>query len=253
MRHDLHLIYIITLTCYLNKSVAAQTFLDLETGTVITGYNDIRIPGDIGTLFSLKDDLSAKTKIFHRLRVKYTIQSRFTISILYAPLGISSEGKIPYKISFNRVKFDADTEMKSIYKFNSYRLTLGYDIISQKNIVFGLGFTAKIRDAYIHLYSAKQSSNRASFGFVPLVNFKLLWKINNSWGLIFDGDALITPRGRAEDIQLALAYQYTDPISFRIGYRILEGGTDSNRSYGFALLHYASLGCSYSFKKKMNK
>ena len=102
---------------------------------------------------------------------------------------------------------------------------------------------AKIRDACIHLYSAKQSTNRASFGFLPLVNFKLLWKINNYWGRIFDGDALITPQGRAEDIQLALAYQYTDPISFRIGYRILEGGTDSNRSYGFALLHYASLGC----------
>ena len=67
MRHDLHLIYILILTSYLNKSITAQIFLDLETGTVITGYNDIRIPGDIGTLFSLKDDLSAKTKIFYRL------------------------------------------------------------------------------------------------------------------------------------------------------------------------------------------
>ena len=110
---------------------------------MITGYNDIRIPGDIGALFSLKDDLSAKTKIFYKLRARYTIKSRFTISILYAPLGISSDGKIPYKISFNKVKFDADTEIKSIYKFNSYRLTFGYDIMSQKNIVFGLGFTAK--------------------------------------------------------------------------------------------------------------
>ena len=40
-------------------------------------------------------------------------------------------------------------------------------MISQKNIVFGLGFTAKIRDAYIHLYSAKQRTNLTSFGFVP--------------------------------------------------------------------------------------
>ena len=63
MRHDPHIIYILILTCYLNKSVAAQTFLDLETGTVITGYNDISIPGDFGTLFSLKNDLSEEKNI----------------------------------------------------------------------------------------------------------------------------------------------------------------------------------------------
>ena len=85
------------------------------------------------------------------------------------------------------------------------------------------------------------------------MNFKLLWKINDSWGLILDGDALITPQDRTKDIQLALTYQYTDPISFRISYRMLEGGTDSNRSYDFALFHYSSLGCSYSLKRKMNE
>ena len=253
MRRNLHSIYILILTCYLTKSVSAQTFLDLETGPVITGYNDLRIPGDIGTLFSLKNDLSAKIKIFYRLRASYTLHSRYTISLLYAPLEISSVGKIPNKINFNRVVFDAETEMKSIYKFNSYRLTFRYDIITQKNIVFGLGITAKIRDAYIHLYSTKQSAKLSSIGFLPIMNFNLLWKINDSWDLILNGDALITPQGRAEDIQLALTYQYTDPINFRIGYRILEGGTDSNSSYGFALFHYASLGCSYSFKKKMNE
>jgi hypothetical protein len=45
-----------------------QTVLNVETGIVGTGYNDIRIPGDKGTLFSLNDHLSAKSTAFIRLR-----------------------------------------------------------------------------------------------------------------------------------------------------------------------------------------
>ena len=37
----------------LASSIKAQALIDLETGPVFTGYNDVRIPGDQGTLFSL--------------------------------------------------------------------------------------------------------------------------------------------------------------------------------------------------------
>ena len=67
-------------------SIKAQVLIDLESGAVFTGYNDVRIPGDEGTLFSLKDDLIPKTEFFYRIRLNYTIKSRHTISLLYAPL-----------------------------------------------------------------------------------------------------------------------------------------------------------------------
>ncbi|MDG1106782.1 MAG: hypothetical protein P8N26_11545 [Cyclobacteriaceae bacterium] len=227
----------------------AQALVDVETGSVITGYNDIRVPGDLGTLFSLKDDLKSKTKIFYRLRASYTLQSRHTISLLYAPLEIKSAGRVPDKIFFNGVLFDANTDLNSIYKFNSYRLTYRYHLISQTKIILGLGFTAKIRDANIHLYSTKQTTERTSKGFVPIINFNFEWNINEAWGLLLNSDALVTPKSRAEDIQLAITYQYSDPLNIRVGYRMLEGGTDSNSGYGFALFHYASVGFSYTLKK----
>ena len=59
-------------------SLNGQASFDLETGAVGTGYNNVRIPGDQGTLFSLKDDLISKTEIFFRIRVNYTIKSRHT-------------------------------------------------------------------------------------------------------------------------------------------------------------------------------
>jgi|TARA_B110000046_G_scaffold165255_1_gene181414 hypothetical protein len=250
MKPNIHSICVLILTLSLNKSITAQAIIDLETGPVLTGYNDIRIPSDLGTLFSLKDDLKAKTRIFYRLRASYTVQSRHTISLLYAPLEIKSAGRVPHKISFNGVLFDADTELNSIYKFNSYRLTYRYHLITRTKIVLGVGFTAKIRDANIHLYSTKQTTERTSIGFVPIINFNLWWKINDPWGLILNGDALIAPQGRAEDIQLAVTYQYADHLSFRMGYRMLEGGTESNSAYGFVLFHYASVGFSYTLKKR---
>lgn len=188
----------------------------------MTGYNDIRIPSDLGTQFSVKDDLKSKTKIFYCFRASYTLQSRHTISLLYAPLEIKSAGRVPYKISFNGVFFDADTDLNSIYKFNSYRLTYRYHLISQTKIILGLGFTAKIRDSRILLYSTKQTTERTSIGFVPIINFNFKWNINKAWGLLLSGDALVAPQGRAEDIQLAITYQCAHPINVRVGTAYLK-------------------------------
>jgi len=236
MKPNLHSICFLILTFSLNQSVIAQALVDVETGSVMTGYNDIRIPGDLGTLFSLKDDLKSKTKIFYRLRASYTLQSRHTISLLYAPLEIKSAGRVTYKISFNGVLFDADTDLNSIYKFHSYRLTYRYHLISQTKIILDLGFTAKIRDANVHLYSTKQTTESTSIGFVPIINFNFNWNINEAWDLHLNGDALVTPQGRAEDIQLAITYQCSDPINIRVGYRILEEGTDTATALSYSTM-----------------
>jgi hypothetical protein len=45
-----------------------QFSIDIETGGVATGYNNVRIPGDQETLFSLKDDFTSKTEAFLRMR-----------------------------------------------------------------------------------------------------------------------------------------------------------------------------------------
>ena len=243
-------ICILFLAIFLDTSVNAQATIDFETGLVFTGYNDVRIPGDQGTLFSLKDDLKAKTKIFYRLRASYTIKSRHTFSLLYAPLEIKSEGSVAYDIFFEGVLFPANTQLYGTYKFNSYRLTYRYDIVYKPKIVFGLGFTAKIRDAGISLSSPGLTAEKTNVGFVPIINFRLWWKIEDKFGLLLDGDALAAPQGRAEDVLIAATYKLSDNFGIRAGYRILEGGSDSGEVYNFALFHYASVGISYTFKNK---
>jgi len=250
MKTIIYSISILFLTFSLTISVKAQALINLESGLVFTGYNDVRIPGDQGTFFSLKDDLQAKTKIFYRLRASYTIKSRHTISLLYAPLETQSEGSVANDIFFEGVVFPANIQLNGTYKFNSYRLTYRYDIVNKPKIVFGLGFTAKIRDARISLSSPGLTAEKTNVGFVPIINFRLLWKINDKFGLLLDGDALAAPQGRAEDVLIAATYKFSDNFGIRAGYRILEGGADNDEVYNFALFHYASVGISYTFKNK---
>jgi hypothetical protein len=232
------------------STAKAQALIDFETGIVSAGYNDVRIPGDQGTLFSLKDDLISKTELFFRLRANYTITSRHTLSLLYAPLETESKGNLPYDILFEGVTFPANTDMTGTYKFNSYRLTYRYEIVLKPEFEFGLGFTAKIRDAKIALFSAGLISEKTNLGFVPIINFRLLWNIDDTFGLLLDGDALVVPQGRAEDVLIAATYKLSDNLRIRAGYRILEGGADNDEVYNFALFHYASVGFSYTFNFK---
>lgn len=241
------IILILILFFFLSWASKAQPLMDVETGLVIPGYNDVRIPGNQGTLFSLKDDLKAETKLFYRLRAAYTFKLRHTISLLYAPLEINSEGIPDKAIFFEGVTFPAGNPLNGTYQFNSYRLTYRYDIIDKARIVFGLGFTAKIRDAEISLSSPGLSAGKTNVGFVPIINFRLLWKIDEKFGLLLEGDALAAPQGRAEDILLAATYHLSNKFGFRAGYRILEGGADNDEVYNFALFHYLSFGFHYHF------
>ena len=223
-------------------SLNGQASFDIETGAVATGYNDVRIPGDQGTLFSLKDDLISKTEIFFRLRVNYTIKSRHTLSLLYAPLETVSTGNVPYDILFEGVTFPASTDLTGTYKFNSYRLTYRYEIVLKPKFEFGLGFTAKIRDAKIAMASTSLESVKTNVGFVPIINFRMLWKMNEKLGILLEGDALAAPQGRAEDVLIAATYRVSERLGLKAGYRILEGGADNAEVYNFALFNYASLG-----------
>ena len=179
--------------------------------------------------------------------MNYTIKSRHTISLLYAPLETKSKGSVTKDILFEGVVFSANTELTGTYKFNSYRLTYRYDIVQKRRFEFGLGLTAKIRDAKIALSSAGLESEKANLGFVPIINFRLLWNIDNKFGILLDGDALAAPQGRAEDVLIAATYKLSDNLRVRAGYRILEGGADNDVVYNFALFHYASVGLSYTF------
>ena len=223
-----------------------QTQFDVETGPVVTGRNDVRIPGQGGTLFSLNEDLRTKPKAHVRLRLIHTANKVHIISLLYAPLRITSEGIIDRDVRYNGTTFPAETSLSATYQFNSYRLTYRYNWMHNSSLIAGLGITAKIRDANITVASLETTVDRPSFGLVPLPNFHFQWTPTKRWGLLFEGDAYAGPGGRAIDTQLVVTHSLSDKWNIRSGYRVLDGGAGNQRVYGFARFHYGVVGITYT-------
>ena len=235
-------ILISAIVCLITNDLYAQIGVDLETGLAMSGYNDVRIPGDKGTLFSLSEELKADNALFYRVRLNYSLNRKNTFSLLFAPLTIESKGRFGKVVNFQNVYFPADAEINAKYKFNSYRLTYRYELVREESFEFGLGLTGKIRDARIGLESGTLESSKGNVGFVPLINFRLFLPIHDRLAMLVSGDALAAPQGRAEDVMAALTYGISDKLRIKVGYRMLEGGADNDEVYSFALINYVAFG-----------
>lgn len=220
---------------------------DLETGAAINGYNDVRIPGKGGTYFSLTEDLKSDPYLFWRMRITREFGERHYLSLLVAPLRFQSRGSLDWDVLFVDKVFDAGDDLTGHYRFDSYRLTYRYRLHESEKLTAGIGLTAKIRDAEISVEDADQKASKKNTGFVPLVNFRLLWQFSPKLGMLAEGDALAAPQGRAEDVLLALTANISEDLRFKLGYRILEGGADNDEVYTFALVHYLVAGLTWNF------
>lgn len=226
---------------------AAQWAFDVEGGLAWSGYNDVRIPGDTGTLLSLWRDLKPETRAYGRLRLSWQFHPRHTLSVLYAPLRFPSVGTLDRDVFFVDTVFPAGEEIRGAYVFNSYRLTWRYGLVRRPRFEFGLGLTVKVRDALIRLENAGWGAEKTDLGVVPLINFRLLGRLGEKWGILFEGDALAAPQGRAEDVSLSFWTDLSRSLRLRAGYRLLEGGADNDEVYTFALVNYAFAGLTLNF------
>lgn len=228
-------------------SLTAKLEIDLESGAIFSGYNDVAIPGDSGTRFSLSEELETKVTPFYRLRLFYNFNDKHHLGVLFAPLTINSEGSLDRDLIYQDEIYTQGTPLDVTYTFNSYRLIYRYDFLRKEKLQIGAGFTAKIRDAVIRVKGNGISSSKENVGFVPILHFRINWNFHDKFSLLMDGDALAAPQGRAEDVLTAIVYQVSDKIKLKAGYRILEGGADNDEVYTFSLFNYAALGVIVNF------
>jgi hypothetical protein len=209
---------------------------------------DVAIPSATGTKISLADDISSNPAVALRVRGGYTFASRHTVFALAAPLTVEGSGTLDRDITYQGVTFSAGTKVESRYRFDSYRLTYRYAIVKNDMFQLQAGLTGKIRSADIAIMSDSAYAHRSDLGVVPLISFMAQWRFAGPLSLLLDGDALVTPFGRAEDVLIALQYQPSEKVAFRAGYRILEGGSDGGGNvYTFALFNYATAGITVTF------
>lgn len=247
MCHNMCVRFFFIFFFFLSSHSWAQFSLDVETGAVFDGYNDIKVSGDEGTFISFSEDLTTLTKIFYRLRFSYLLHEKHVFSVLFAPLTLRAEGNFGKELLFQNTTFPQDSYLNGEYQFNSYRATYRYMFPRTRRFQWGIGATAKIRDARIAIENENQRTEKTNVGFVPLINFMAAWMVKDRLSVILAGDALIAPKGRAEDILLAAIFYPNKHVSLKMGYRVLEGGADNDEVYNFTLLHYAVIGGVFTF------
>ena len=169
------------------------------------------------------------------------------LSILIAPLTLEGTGNVDREVIFEGESFAPNATLNTVYKFNSYRLTYEHFWFVGQRLRFGLGVTAKVRDAAISIADSIKTSEKTDLGFVPLIKFSAAWNFADPLVLVLDGDALGAPQGRAEDISLSLRGDISDLLSLKLGYRVLEGGSDVEEVYSFTWVNYFFGGFSVRF------
>lgn len=231
-------IYILFVSFVMYGFAQAQLSIDLESGAATFGYNNVRIPGNSGTFFSLSENFENKLNPFFRARLQYTIAKRHSILALYAPFVWKSNGSINKPVYFQNQLFIAGSEINATWQFNSYRLSYQYHLVAKEKFTLALGITGKIRDAEIALVSSGTAAEKTNVGFVPLIRFYADVTLAEKFHLIADGDALVAKQGRAEDVLLAIGYNPLTRLRLKLGYRLLEGGADNDEVYNFSAVHY---------------
>jgi hypothetical protein len=225
----------------------AQWSLDIESSLPFQSYNDVRIPNETGTTFSFTDDFELQGPVIpFRLLIGFTFAEKNHLFALFAPLGLKYEGIAPFDISFQQSLFTEGQQIEGFYKFNSYRLGYRRDLLRSDRWTFGVGFTAKIRDAQVKLSSSGMSEQKDDLGFVPLLHIFAAYEFDR-WMLYLDGDGLAGGPGRAFDFFLGGRMKITNNLSARLGYRILEGGADVSEVYNFTLINFAAAGLAWEF------
>jgi hypothetical protein len=238
---------VVVLGIALSQSAVAQNALDLEAGYVIPGYNDVAIPGDTGTRFSLTDDLDADETMAFRLRFSHAFSEKHWVGVLVAPLTMKSHGTLDKDVDFNEETFSEGTSVDATFRFDSYRLIYRYLFHKSERWQFSFGAAAKLRDAAIKLEGEGLETEKTNTGVVPLLSFNLTWTPVAKWHLLVDGEALAAPQGRAEDVLFAAQYDVNERLALKTGYRVLEGGSDNDEVYTFSLFHYIVAGAVLSF------
>lgn len=237
------ILFVTSLFFIVSPQVYAQWSLDVESGLAFQTYNDVRIFNQSGTLFDFNRDFELQGPVIPiRVRAGYTFYNKNHLFALWSPLQIIYEGPAPREIQFQNSLFSQGEILEGVYKFNSYRLTYRRDLIQSRRWVLGLGFTAKIRDASVQLSNEGGTSEiNKNVGFVPLLHLYAQYGLGRA-KIYFEGDGLAGGPGRAFDLFLGSRIPIWNKVDLKSGYRLLEGGADTEEIYNFTLVHYAILG-----------
>jgi hypothetical protein len=224
------------------QPVSAQPYrygVLFEGAAVWVPRNDVRIPPDTGTEFSITDLIGNEASPATRVELTFDINDRHGFRLTYAPLQVNGSGVPATAIVFDDGSFEPGVPTDANYKFSSYRATYRYSFFRGDRWTWRVGATAFVRDARIRLEQPGVSAEYTDLGVVPLAHLDAEVRLSRQWRLVFDADGSAAPQGRAFDVSAKAVWSPTPRFDIGGGYRTIEGGADVDEVYNFAWLQFA--------------
>lgn len=211
----------------------------IEGAGVWAARNDVRIPPETGTAFSLVDLIGSGPSAIGRVEVTVGPAARHEFRFVYAPLGITGSGVPDAAIAFAGGSFAPGVPADATYQFSSYRATYRYTFYAGDRWQWQIGFTGFVRDARIALSQREVTAEDTDVGFVPLAHLRGRAAFGERVRLTLEMDGSAAPQGRAFDVAAMLDVHVTPRWFIGGGYRTIEGGADVETVYNFAWLNAA--------------
>jgi hypothetical protein len=234
---------VMVVLCSLAATASAQDLprvvLEVEAGSTWLARNDVQIPNDEGTRFSLADLVGAGPSPIVRLQATWHINDRHSLRGVYAPVLIEAPGTPATPLLFAGTEFAASQPLDATYQFTSYRVTYRYRIFQGDTWTWRIGATAFVRDARVALAQGGREAEDTDVGFVPLGHVAGEARLGERWTLLLDLDVTAAPQGRAIDFGGRVQYALSNRWAVAGGYRTIEGGADVERVFNFAWLNAA--------------
>lgn len=212
--------------------------LSVEGAAVWSNRNDVRIPPDTGTEFSIVDLIGSGPAGALRAEATVEIAARHGLKFVYAPLRVTGRGTPAVPIAFAGGQFTT-VPTDAEYKFSSYRATYRYRVYHGDRWTWRVGFTGFVRDARVALSQPGVAAEDTDVGFVPLGHVSGAARLGDRWTLALELDGAAAPQGRAFDFSAFLDYRVRDRWTLGAGYRTIEGGADVEEVFTFAWLNAA--------------
>jgi hypothetical protein len=219
----------------------------VEGAALWTARNNVRIPPDTGTEFSLVDLIGSGPTSVGRVEVTAGLAARHELRFVYAPIEVSGSGVPGSAIAFARGTFAPGVPTEADYEFTSYRGTYRYTFYAGDRWQWQVGFTGFVRDARVALAQPGVTAEDTDVGFVPLAHLRGRAALGNRVRLTFEVDGTAAPQGRAFDAAAMADVAIAKSWFIGGGYRTVEGGADVDTVYNFSWLNAAVVRTGVTF------
>lgn len=219
-----------------------------EVGITKVLYHTIQF-GTGGTSFDyVKNGGQELLFLFQRYTMDVHLGKRHTVTLLYQPLTLNTQTKIPASlaagVTIDDVTFPAGTGLDLKYGFDFWRGSYLFSFIDRERFTLAGGLSLQLRNASIVFESNEGDSVTISqnLGPVPILKLKTQYRFNRGYFIGLEADGFYASSaifngadfqfaGWIYDVALRGGKSINDAMDAYLSARILGGGAEGTSEY----------------------